>query len=199
MGATLLTLLVGIWQIHHPNHKQLSEQTTLITNHMLVAFIPGYNRYLWYTQQDPHHPYRWLKESILWWYVIMICLIIPQVNSIAVFVLILMILRIIILAAGYDILTSNIKQYINRLYIIHVDELRAYVSAGIEKLWNKNLYQTLVTSYKHYYRTSLPTTIRKRDMISIISYVIHDILILLLLWRGWQAWQMSVTAPLIFW
>ncbi|USN57392.1 MAG: hypothetical protein H6766_02905 [Candidatus Peribacteria bacterium] len=123
MGTTLLSLVIGIWRIHHPNEQYISGQTTIITNHMLTAFIPGYNRYLWYTQQDPHHPYRWLKESILWRYVIMVCLIIPPVNSIGLLVLVIMILRLIILAAGYDILTPKVKHAINLLFTIHVDEL----------------------------------------------------------------------------
>lgn len=199
MWTTLFTLLIGIWRIHHPSHALSNTTTSFVTNHMLTAFIPWYNRYLWYTQQDPQHPYRRLKESILWRYVIMVCFLFPWINTIGLLILTAMIIRIIVLAAGYDLLSSHIKQSINRLYIIHVDEIRSYINASIEKIWSTKIYQTLITLHKHFYRQSLPTTPTKRDHISIISYMLYGIILLLLLWWGRYEWHNRITAPLIFW
>lgn len=68
----------------------------------------------------------------------------------------LMVSRIILLAAGYDIISSQHKKKINRLFVFHVDEIWSYISASIEMLWIKKPYQALVTQYKHYYRRKLP-------------------------------------------
>ncbi len=183
MGVTIVSLVIGVWYVHHPKTTD-DAHTPLLTNHMLMAFLPGYNWYLRYTEQDHHKPYRWLKESILWRYVIMVCWLLPWWWWLGMIVLVGMIVRIIILAAGYDVIPASIKQALNRRYTHCASEWWAYASAWVARLRDQKEYTLLVHEHKHYYTHILPKKRQEWSWVDHISYGVYTVIITMLVWFG---------------
>lgn len=199
MTATLLSLVIGVRRIHSSTTGSAS--STKLTTTMFLSFVPGYNRYMRYTHPNHSRPYRWLKESLLWRYGIILFLIIPWFHVLAGVALVGLVIRIISLSAGIDLLYTTTKQKLNHLFTDHVDELWSYVHAGRDHLRDRSTsYSALVTSYRAYYRDRiLPKDIRKRDTHSLVSYIVHDVIIGLLVRASISQTSTGISTPISVW
>jgi hypothetical protein len=142
LRLTIASIAVGIFLIHSDKELPEHESNKHDMGPLLLSFIPGYNRYQRYSTGAYERPYRWLKESLVWWYIIMILMLWSWTGRLAVVLIILMIARLILLAIGYDIVPLETKQWINKQRTVHVDEIRSWIHVGVSKLTSKHTPDT---------------------------------------------------------
>ena len=128
----LALLVVGTCMIF--SHKKIfswhtstqREQTQGNKTSILVSFIPFYNIYLRYEQQDFTKWFWRLKESLLWWFSLVALILLVKNDIINSLFLIILIVRVSSLLANVDILPQHSKQKINTLFKKHLESIIAY-------------------------------------------------------------------------
>jgi hypothetical protein len=111
----------GLRSIHH-GHESDHHASYSFNTQLLLSYIPWYNRYQRYTSRHDL-PYRWLKESVLWRYLIMVGFVLGGSTIVGHLILAAMILRVLLLSFGVDIIPNTIKKSLNWLYHDHPDEI----------------------------------------------------------------------------
>lgn len=115
------------------------------------AFLPIRNFNIRYKQWDYNTPYRWLKESILWW-VIFIFWTLFLGNSVGIWIAITILIRVILLLLNIDIIPLSIKKTINWMFACNPWEIMAYITTPIITKLKKQEYQTVLYSEKLKYQ-----------------------------------------------
>ncbi|NOZ44005.1 MAG: hypothetical protein GXP45_02490 [bacterium] len=98
---------------------------------IFLSFLPLYNIYLRYKLHSFDHPYRWSKESILWWTLLVFVAIITKNGVATGFILSLIVIRLSSLMAGIDVIDDHIKYKLNKLFYKNPEELWGYVRGSL--------------------------------------------------------------------
>jgi len=94
---------------------------------IIFKYIPIYNIYLWYQAHSFDKPNRRVKESILLW-TLFLCVSIMWSVWWSTIILIAIIIRIASLMSDIDILSTQTKQYINKVFFKNPEEIWWYVT-----------------------------------------------------------------------
>ncbi len=167
---------------------EFDNNTKSVSVNKIILFIPGYNFYLWYKDLNLKKDY-WLKESIFWWFMIMIFW-----NSILWFILLLfLIVRLVLLSFGIDILSSRFKNKILNSFNVNPEEVFAYLVGGIGYLWYKFFkfkyisYLEIVNNLKRKYAMVYNFQELKKDSNKFICLLIQNFAVfLILIWLIWN-------------
>jgi|GEM_PF-3453766 len=100
-----------------------SEQISIDKKEIVLAYVPIYNIYRRYQEHNFEKPNLLIKESIIAW-LIFITLGLTTTPWRASSFLILIIIRIASLMGGMDLISPQIKSFINRLFVKNPEELR---------------------------------------------------------------------------
>jgi len=94
---------------------------------IIFKYIPIYNIYLWYQAHSFDKPNRWIKESLLLWTLFLWVSITWNV-WLSTIVLIIIIIRTASLMSDIDLLPTQTKQYINKIFLKNPEEIWWYVT-----------------------------------------------------------------------
>lgn len=143
----IIILIIGtVWILTNTNiladKKELislyNEQIGADKKEIILAYLPIYNIHRWYQEHNFEKPNLLLKEAILvWWIFIALGLFTTQRRT-STF-LILIIIRVASLMGGMDIVSPQIKTFINKLFLKNPEELRWYIHG-----WCTHMYRRLV-------------------------------------------------------
>lgn len=128
----LIVLLVGGTIGAMANIKLLQEDETLLhynkiqndKSDIFLSFFPIYNIYQRYKLHNFEHPYRWAKESILWWTLFTIVIVATKSAVGSGFILTMIVIRVASLLSGIDVLDEQVKKKINNFFFKNPEELR---------------------------------------------------------------------------
>lgn len=118
---------------------------------IVKAFLPIKNFNIRYKQWDYNTPYRWLKESILWW-VIFIFWTLFLGNTVGIWIAIAIVTRVILLLLNIDIIPLSIKKAINWMFACNPWEIMAYITTPIVTKLKRQEYETVLNSEKLKYQ-----------------------------------------------
>gem|GEM_PF-1803664 len=93
--------------------------------------MPLYNIFIRYNTHQFMQPNTWVKESLLRW-TIWVVIGISQSKILLVFRTILILIRVVTIAAGIDILQDKIKNIINQVFTVNPEELWSYIIASLD-------------------------------------------------------------------
>lgn len=94
---------------------------------ILSSFIPGYGSYKWYALARYQHPIWWFKESELFRGIAILFFLISF--KLGVVFLLLLVLRLFFFLLGIDLIDHVLKEKLNKLFTVNVEELFAYFFA----------------------------------------------------------------------
>ncbi len=114
---------------------------------IVLYFIPLYNIYIRYNTHQFTQPNLWLKESLLLWTAWAI-IGIWQSQILLVFRTILIIIRVVTIAAGIDIVQNKIKNIIQQAFIINPEEIWSYIISTIDFISQKAQQKIIQPSRK---------------------------------------------------
>ena len=147
----LIVLLFSIFacanNLYMRSSNESIKQNIQDKNQILKIFLPIINFNIRYKQWDYNTPYRWLKESILWW-VIFIFGTLFLGNTVGIWIAIVIVTRVILLLLNIDIIPLSIKKFINWIFFCNPWEVMAYITTPIIVKLKKQEYQTVLTSEK---------------------------------------------------
>lgn len=106
---------------------------------IIFKYIPIYNIYLWYQAHSFDKPNRWIKESILFWTLFLFLSMFGSVWG-STIVLIAIIIRIASLMSDIDILSTQTKQYINKIFLKNPEEIWWYVTWFLKYLGKATIH-----------------------------------------------------------
>lgn len=174
---------------------------------ILKSFVPCYNLYLWYKVHQFSHPFRWIKESIIWNFVFVIVVLLFHSTFLSAIVLFWLVLRVITLMMGIDLISAHYKNNINSLFFVNIEEvwwdLKWLVYTALKKVIDKNydvsISQWMIDFKKKY---SLLYKFHENKYL-IVEYIIFVSVILyyiywLLLWNSfWIGFGLEVLMLII--
>ncbi|MFA6256082.1 MAG: hypothetical protein WC606_02760 [Candidatus Absconditabacterales bacterium] len=94
---------------------------------IILKYLPMYNIYLWYKSHSFDKPNWRIKESLLLWIVFLIASMTGNI-MITTIVLILIVIRIAALMSDIDVLNTQTKQRLNKLFFKNPEEIRGYIT-----------------------------------------------------------------------
>ena len=146
---------------------------------IILYFLPFYNIFTRYNTHQFSEPNPWLKESLLRW-TLWVAIGIGQSQILLVFWTVLILIRVITIAAGIDILQNKIKNIVQQSFTVNPEELRSYVIATIDFILQKVQQKIIQPSRRElliaYQKTY--SHLHPIDNTIIIQYSIWSILIL---------------------
>lgn len=146
-----LVLLFSVFACVNDVHMRWSnesiKQNIQDKSQVLKVFFPIKNFNMWYKQGDYETPYRWLKESILWW-IIFIFWTLFLGNFVWIWIFTIIVVRVILLLLNIDIIPLSIKKTINWIFWCNPWEIMAYITTPIIVKLKKYDYQTVLNSEK---------------------------------------------------
>lgn len=100
---------------------------------IILKYLPLYNIYLWYQAHSFDKPNRWIKESII---LRGIFVLICSMGSVrwATITLIVIIVRVASLMSDIDMLQTQTKQQLNKIFSKNPEEVRGYVTGFVSYL-----------------------------------------------------------------
>ena len=150
--ATLAVIIVGSigvlsWSILY--HKEGVQYHTVIDEKekIILYFLPLYNSIVRYNTHQFNEPNVWLKESLLRW-TVWVTIAIGQSEILLVFWTILILIRVISIAANVDILQNKAKQIIQASFVVNPEELRSYIMATVDFIIQKIQHKIIQPSWK---------------------------------------------------
>lgn len=153
---------------------------------MLTSFIPLCSSYQRFRLQQFEKPYWWLKEAQLWLFGIRFLLLFFPSPMPWMVLGALMLLRVGLLAFGWDLLSQAQKIWIHHGFRVIPWEMFSLVIIQIQSLWAKllkkpfNAQERLLT-----YQTSYHS--KKTRKVQLLSLLIRIPIALLLAWSCWNA------------
>jgi len=129
----LADVLILQWDADIFSHQEIKSTKWEI----LLSFIPLYNVYQWYKLHNFDRPYRWAKESLLWWALFTLVLLLTKSTTLSSFVLTLIIIRVASLLSGIDVLEAVVKTKLSSVFNTNVEESWAYISWSAKYLYLK--------------------------------------------------------------
>lgn len=115
-GAILITLNIPFTSSKFGMTREQSIQ-------LLKLFIPGFPEKARFVQQDFNKPNRWLKESQIWWFMIVFLLLAFPIWELGMVVFVLLCVRLGFLYFGKDVVVPELKLVLHRSYLKYVEEL----------------------------------------------------------------------------
>lgn len=112
------------------------EKTETDASKIIPSFTPIYNVYTRFRLQKFATPFWWIKEARLWRALYILVVLIRQNESLNTIILIAIITRISLLLGNIDIIPKHAKSVINKFFLVNVEEMRCYMSGGIQHLIN---------------------------------------------------------------
>lgn len=103
---------------------------------IILYFLPLYNILTWYNTHKFNEPNLWLKESLVRW-TFWVAIGIGQSQILLVFRTVLILIRVVTIAAGIDILQNRIKNIVQQSFTVNPEELRSYIIATIDFITQK--------------------------------------------------------------
>jgi hypothetical protein len=139
--ATLAIVIIGSIGVLSGSilyHKEGIQYTTMgeEKDKIVLYFIPLYNIITRYSTHQFNEPNPWLKESLLRW-TLRAIISIGQSQILLVFWTILIVIRVVTIAAGIDILQNKVKNILQQAFTVNPEELRAYCIATIDFIAQK--------------------------------------------------------------
>jgi hypothetical protein len=143
---TIILVIGTIWILTNTNiltgKKELialySEEIGTDKKEIILAYLPILNIYKRYQEHNFDKPNLLVKESIIAWWVF-IALWLATTPWRASTFLILIIIRVASLMWGMDIVSPQIKTFLNKLFLKNPEELRWYIRWGTTYLYEKLL------------------------------------------------------------
>ncbi len=153
---------------------------------MLTSFLPLWSSYQRFRLQQFEKPYWWLKEAQVRLFGIWLLLLLFPSPMPWMVLGALMLLRLSLLALGWDLISQEQKVWIHRGFRVLPWEMFSLVIVQIQLLWAKllkkpfNAQERLLT-----YQTSYHS--KKTGKVQLLSLLIRIPIALLLAWSWWNA------------
>lgn len=129
--VAIIMIFFGIFTIVHNTPifgKDWKIQTHItVDKNIVMYYIPFYNIYAWYTDITTKESYRWKKESILLWGVVVCILAIYPSLWVLIPGVTFILWRAIWLLFWFDLIPNNWKQTLNKLFVKYPEELLSYI------------------------------------------------------------------------
>lgn len=192
LGISVVLLSLGL----HFESTSL-QQTPIQKKQMLTSFLPLWSSYQRFRLQQFEKPYWWLKEAQLWLFGI--CFLLLLSPSLMPWMVLgaLMLLRVGLLAFGWDLLSQTQKIWIHHGFQVVPWEIFSLVILQIQTLWAKLLKKPFNPQERLLvYQTSYHG--KKTGRIQWLSILIRLPITVLLVWSRWntQLWWKMI--PLIW-
>lgn len=152
--SVILTLfLIWFWiikilsnqEIIHEDNKVIQwKELNISPSTILFAYTPFINFFYRFKNHNIEKPYRWIKESIIYWslfYIIWLFFTNWYVLSVLI---IIGIVRVTSLSRWYDFITDNFKIKVNKLFTYQIEELIINIVALIY-FWYKKIKNNQTT------------------------------------------------------
>lgn len=124
-----------------------SEQISTDKKEILLAYTPIVNIYKRYQEHNFEKPNLLIKESIIAWVIFLVLGLAATPWRASTF-LILIIIRVASLMGWMDIISPQIKTFINKLFIKNPEELRWYIRWSIVHLYKRVMKVSELKSFK---------------------------------------------------
>ncbi len=153
---------------------------------MLTSFLPLWSSCQWFRLQAFEKPYRWLKEAQVRLFGIWLLLLLFPSPMPWMVLGALMLLRLSLLALGWDLLSQEQKVWIHRGFRVLSREMFSLVIIQIQSLWAKFLKKPFNPQERLLaYQTSYHS--KKTGKVQLLSLLIRIPIALLLAWSCWNA------------
>lgn len=153
---------------------------------MLTSFLPLWSSYQWFRLQAFEKPYRWLKEAQVRLFGIWLLLLLFPSPMPWMVLGALMLLRLSLLALGWDLISQEQKVWIHRGFRVFPWEMFSLVIVQIQLLWAKLLKKPFNPQERLLaYQTSYHS--KKTGKVQLLSLLIRIPIALLLAWSCWNA------------
>ncbi len=201
--ATLAVVVIGSigvlsWSILY--HKEGIQYGAIgeEKDKIILYFLPFYNIFTRYNTHQFSNPNPWLKESLLRW-TLWVAIGVGQSQILLVFWTVLILIRVITIAAGIDILQSKVKSIVQQSFTVNPEELRSYIIATIDfivqKIQQKIIQPSrreLLLAYQKTYSHLHPI-----DATIAIQYIIGSLLIITWIWSIYQNQNNILYIPIL--
>lgn len=162
------------------------QQSPAQKKQMLTSFLPLWSSYQRFRLQNFEKPYRWLKEAQVWLFGIWFLLLLFSSPMPWMVLGALLLLRLGLLALGWDVLSQEQKLWIHRRFRVLPWESFSLVLVQIQLLWAKLLKKPFTPQERFLaYQASYHS--KKTGKVQLLSLLIRVPILVLLAWSWWNA------------